>query len=655
LHPDISIIIVSYNVRYFLDQCLQSINKSLGNLSLEVIIVDNLSSDDSVSLMREKYPEIKLIVNEKNLGFSTANNIGIASATGSFILLLNPDTIVSQNTLSICHKYLISHPQVGAVCVRMIDGSGKYLPESKRGNPTFWASFTKMTGLYKLFPRSSSFNRYYMGHIGENEEAEIEVMTGAFMFMRSETVSKTGPLDEDFFMYGEDIDYSYRIRQQGYTIQYLPQTSIIHFKGESTRKASYNYIKTFYSAMNIFVNKHYKHKGFVYTLFLNFAVYFRTFIALFQNIFNYVVPILLDTILLSFFIAWLRTAWGNFYFHDPEYIAIGFLKFNLPIYVTVWVMSALLNGKYRTDKNLWTILRSVVLGTILILIIYALFNENFRNSRTIILAGTIGAFLIFTFTALLQNLAFRGIWSLDIKNRINYLIIGNEDSADKIRHLAEANGGNTNYLGRVDVSEKSENSIGTLKDLNSILSAYQANEVIFAQGDISTGQMIELMSSNPAGVHFRIAPDDNLAILSSNSKHKQGDLFTIDLNYNLNDPAFRREKRILDISLSIFLLIISPLLVWFQENKAQFYRNLSAIISGNKTFVTYLPQSAEHNLPVLNPGILYCAKNNLRDIKVSDFNLENMDYARHYTIWKDLQIIKNNLLHLDAYTRTEST
>ncbi|MEZ4985741.1 MAG: glycosyltransferase family 2 protein [Saprospiraceae bacterium] len=239
----LSIVIVNYNVRYFLEQALLSVRKAIRAIDAEVFVVDNNSVDDSVAVVREKFPEVKLIANADNPGFSIANNQAIRQSKGQYVLLLNPDTVVEEDTFEKCIAFMDAHPEAGAVGVRMIDGAGKFLPESKRGFPSPWVAFAKSFGLSALFPTSRLFNHYHLGYLNEMETHEIEVLAGAFMFMRRAALDKAGLLDEAFFMYGEDIDLSYRIVLAGYKNYYLPETSIIHYKGESTKKGSLNYGK----------------------------------------------------------------------------------------------------------------------------------------------------------------------------------------------------------------------------------------------------------------------------------------------------------------------------------------------------------------------------------------------------------------------------
>lgn len=240
---DLSIVIVSYNVRHFLEQTLHSLSKASQNKNVEIWVVDNHSKDDSVAMVREKFPHVRLIVNQDNPGFSKANNQAIAQAQGKYILILNPDTVLQEDTIDVCYEYMERNPETGALGVKMIDGQGKFLPESKRALPTPWVSFCKIFGLSWLFPRSRTFGQYHLGYLSDEEIHEIDILSGAFMWIRKDVLDKVGAFDERFFMYGEDVDLSYRIRLAGYKNIYLPTTSIIHYKGESTKRGSLNYVK----------------------------------------------------------------------------------------------------------------------------------------------------------------------------------------------------------------------------------------------------------------------------------------------------------------------------------------------------------------------------------------------------------------------------
>ena len=287
--PDISIIIINYNVKYFLEACLLSVKASIKNIDAEVIIVDNNSSDGSCDYLMKLFPEFKFIQNIENKGFAKANNQAISIATGKYILLLNPDTIIGENTIYDCINFMYQHNEAGALGVHMIDGNGTFLKESKRALPTPAVSFYKIFGLAALFPNSKRFNHYHLGHLSKEHTHEIEVLSGAFMLLRSETIKKCGVLDEDYFMYGEDIDLSYKIIKSGYKNYYFPKARIIHFKGESTKKGSLNYVVIFYRAMEIFARKHFsKGKAPVYSFFINLAIYLRATTAILKRLFDYI-------------------------------------------------------------------------------------------------------------------------------------------------------------------------------------------------------------------------------------------------------------------------------------------------------------------------------------------------------------------------------
>ena len=266
----LSIVIVSYNVRDYLENCLQSVSRALEGIEGEVFVVDNHSDDDSVEAVRSQYPWVRLIENQENMGFSRANNIAIREARGEDVLLLNPDTIVEEATRREVLRFMEEHPKAGGAGVMMHNADGSLAPESRRALPTPWVSCLKMLGFTK---------RYYMSHLPWDQPGRIEVISGAFCFLRKKALDEVGLLDEDFFMYGEDIDLSYRLMKGGWENWYLPYP-ITHFKGKSTQKSDYRYVHIFYKAMLIFFRKHYSHLSLFYALPVKMAIYFRAAIAL---------------------------------------------------------------------------------------------------------------------------------------------------------------------------------------------------------------------------------------------------------------------------------------------------------------------------------------------------------------------------------------
>ena len=279
---DLSVVIVNYNVKHYLEQCLHSVFATQGVKEMEVFVVDNCSTDGSIDYLHERYPQVRYIVNDENVGFARANNRAIREATGRYVLLLNPDTIVTSHTFADCLALLDARNEVGALGTCMLRTDGSFALESRRGLPTPFVAFCKMSGLTRLFPRSRVFGRYYMRYLDEREVNDIEVISGAFMMMRRDALDQAGLLDETFFMYGEDIDLSYRLLKAGYTNCYLP-TPILHYKGESTEKSSFRYVYTFYRAMQLFFNKHYRHYGLLISLPISAAIWVRSAFAFLGN------------------------------------------------------------------------------------------------------------------------------------------------------------------------------------------------------------------------------------------------------------------------------------------------------------------------------------------------------------------------------------
>ena len=268
----LSVVIVNYNVRLLLEECIKSVEKTLDGIEGDIFVIDNNSSDGSVEYIRERFPKVHIIANKENLGFARANNQAIRMTDAEYILLLNPDTVVYENTLRGCLDFMDANPEAGGVGVRMLTREGKVAPESRRAVPTPWVAFLKMLGLT---------SRYYMSHLPWDKPGRIEVVSGAFCMLRHKALDQIGLLDEDFFMYGEDIDLSYRLLKGGWQNWYLPY-DIIHYKGESTQKSSFRYVHVFYQAMLIFFRKHYSHLSFLISLPIQTAIYFRAFMALMQ-------------------------------------------------------------------------------------------------------------------------------------------------------------------------------------------------------------------------------------------------------------------------------------------------------------------------------------------------------------------------------------
>ena len=275
----LSVVILNYNVRYFLELCVLSVQKALENVDAEIIVVDNNSQDDSCEMIKRRFPNVKLIENKENSGFPKGNNIGVAAAKGEFICILNPDTVVAEDTFTKVLAFAKKQKELGIVGVKLIDGTGNFLPESKRGIPTPFVAFTKITGLYKFFPKI--FGEYYAQHLSENETGKVDILVGAFMLMKRDLYNEIGGFDENCFMYSDDIDLSYLALKKGKSNYYFHETSVVHYKGESTVKDE-TYMKRFQEAMNFFYKKHFR-VSILFSVFMKMGILLFSMVKKFQG------------------------------------------------------------------------------------------------------------------------------------------------------------------------------------------------------------------------------------------------------------------------------------------------------------------------------------------------------------------------------------
>ncbi|MCG6186447.1 glycosyltransferase [Maribellus maritimus] len=648
---ELSVIIVNYNVKHFLEQCLHSVLKASKNISTEIFVVDNNSVDGSVQLIPEKFPEVEFIVNKKNLGFSKANNQAIKKAKGKYILLLNPDTVVEEDTFEKVIEFMDFHADAGGLGVKMIDGKGNFLPESKRGLPTPWVAFYKMFGLSGLFPKSKKFGKYHLSFLDENKIHEVDVLAGAFMVLRKTVLDKIGLLDETFFMYGEDIDLSYRITKAGFKNYYFPKTTIIHYKGESTKKGSLNYVKVFYNAMNIFARKHFSGgKADIFSLFIHFAIYFRAFISITGRIFNKIYTPLFDVVFIYTGFLFLTPFWENFKF-EPGHYPPEFLRFVVPIYIIFWILGILFSGGYKKPINLLKITRGLIWGSVAILLVYSLVDIQFRFSRALILLGSLWAVTVLIFYRLVFHwLKFKG-FRLDIKKTKKIAIVGHSSEAARIQKLLEQTPIRSEIAGfvAIDKTDRGQNYIGQLSQLKEILSINRIDEVVFCAENISSAEIIKsMLDLTQLNVDYKIAPPESISIIGSNSIHTAGDLYVLNLN-TISKTSNKRKKRIFDIVFSLAIFVLSPVIIWFFKKKSSFVGNIFKTLGGKKTWVGYTSVSETNKmLPELKPGVLNPGDMFL-DLKL-DAEKEkqlNVLYAKDYSILTDAEIVLKGWKNLD--------
>ncbi|MCK3684398.1 glycosyltransferase [Maribellus sp. YY47] len=649
---DLSVVIVNYNVKHFLEQCLHAVFRAAKNVSTEVFVVDNNSVDGSMELVREKFPQVQLIENKNNQGFSKANNQAIRQAKGRYILLLNPDTVVEENTFEKTVAFMDQHSEAGALGVKMIDGKGNFLPESKRGLPTPWVAFYKMFGLAKIFPKSKKFGKYHLSYLSENEIHEVDVLAGAFMLMRKETLDKVGLLDETFFMYGEDIDLSYRIQQAGYKNYYFPETTIIHYKGESTKKGSLNYVKVFYKAMVIFVRKHFPgKKAGIFATLIHLAIYFRAFLSIGKRVFSRTFLPLLDALLifLGFFL--LTPVWEELQFHQADYYPPVFLEVVAPVYILFFLFGIGFSGAYKRPFSIYKLERGILWGLIAILLVYSLVDEEYRFSRALILLGAGWAGVSLPLLRLLFHGLIPGKFPLNIQRNKKMAIVGHPGEAERVQQILEETQFHTQLAGYIalDEKDKGEQYLGNINQIKEIIRINRIDELIFCAANISSADIIRAMLDlTELDVDYKIAPPESISIIGSNSIHTAGDLYVVNVNA-ISKPVNKKKKRLFDVEVALILLLASPLLVWFFENKSRFLSNIFSVLTAKKSWIGYLPEKGtfEH-LPalkggVLNPGDLFPE---LRP-DPEKFTRLNMLYAKDYRLVTDAEILYKSWKKLD--------
>lgn len=642
----LAVIIVNYNVKYFLEQCLKAVQKAMQGIDGEVWVVDNNSVDGSVEMVSQKFPDIHLIANSKNTGFSVANNQAIKAAKGEYVLLLNPDTVVEEDSFSKCIAFMDEHPEAGALGVRMVDGSGNFLPESKRGLPTPEVALYKMFGLNKLFPKSRKFGRYHLGFLPENEVNEVEVLAGAYMFMRRTALEKVGLLDEAFFMYGEDIDLSYRIIKGGYKNYYFPETSIIHYKGESTKKGSANYVRIFYQAMVIFARKHYSSSKSGLLIFLiNTFIYLRAFAALIYRFFSSWWLPMLDILLLFAGMYFLKSYWEEHIKYIKSYPR-ELMSIHVPYYIAFWVGFTYFGMGYERPYILRRIIKGIGIATIAILAVYGLFPENLRFSRGLIILGSLWAIIEMTLTRMFANYLWLG--KLNLSNSASYkqLIVGGYEEANRIKEMLGKSFGNDNFIGFVLTKRYGDESnvLGTIDKLEEIVRVFKAEEIVFCSKDVSAKEILEWMVKlGPKKVHYKIAPEASSFIIGSHSKNSTGEFFTEQITLRITDTAHRRKKRVFDIISSLFLLILSPIWLLFVKKRMQKWNSIFDVLSGKKSWVGYAATENDGLLPHIQKGVYNTTQFSKQKITDPEMvqNL-NYRYARYYSIEKDLEIIGRN-------------
>jgi O-antigen biosynthesis protein len=647
---ELSIIIVNYNVKEFLQNLLSSIQKSIKNIQTEIIVIDNASDDGSVESIREKFPLVNLIANKKNVGFGVANNQGLQIAKGKFLLLINPDTIVQEDTFDILIDFFNKTPDAGLAGCKIINSDGSLQLACRRSFPGPWTSFCKVIGLSKVFPKSKIFARYNLTYLDENKTYEVDAVSGAFIMLRREVYEKIGGFDPQFFMYGEDLDLCYRIQKAGFKVYYVHSTQIIHYKGESTKRSSLDETRIFYNAMHLFVSKHFS-SSFIVQFMLDIAIILRQIVA-FLNVYKLIiVAVILDFIFfdLAIFLAdkiYSSAHWRGF----PKQTLI--IVYTLPALIQILLSS--LTGSYRKDSfSVLRILYSVFLGFFILSATTFFFNQ-YAYSRAVIII----MYVILFFLLPLWRIVLKGVFKFGLKDehsKTRTLIVGiNRESINLASKLKSRVTTIHNIIGLIGTTrkylgEQFENFkvVGSLENIRKVIRENKVNEVIFTASEVTYSEMLSVVSEcQGENVEFKVAGNEMDFLVGKSSITMLDDIPLLNISYNISSLPNRFAKVIFDYLVCIPILIsVYPFIYFFKiitNKKSDLFKLISGIPSVIAGKASLVGPEVERNIN------LYLGKKGLTGLWYTEgFNPQDKDeaikldifYAKNQNIWLDLEIL----------------
>jgi GT2 family glycosyltransferase len=626
----ISVIIVSYNVRYFLAQCICSVQTALKDIMGEIIVIDNASTDGTAHQLPPLFPFIHWILNDENIGFAKANNQGMAIAKGKYVLCLNPDTLIPAHFFKELITFAEQQPQLGAVGVKMIDGAGYFLPESKRGFPTPAAALFKFCGLSSIFPKSPIFNQYALGHLSENEIQPIPILCGACMLLPKNVLRQTGPFDEAFFMYGEDIDLSYRIEQAGFTNYYYGALTIIHFKGESKPTYFWQHIQQFYGAMQVFVRKHYKgSRAFFMALILQFAILLSAVFALLTKPFrthsNGIIDmgILIASNLFAFFF-WKEVVHNGIPFNT------FFVPYALVLYAVILWIILWLGGAYDKPYKSRITISAGILGMLVLLAFYALLPEGMRFSRgVVLLSGSLGILGIMLIRKIAQHFRWASYSAVVYPTAI---AIGAHEEIVSLKTIWPQSVKPSQRFAILSPDDFIQTTLATWQQL-------PTQTLVLCWGkQLPLQPIIEKMQWVPGRFFYRFFHTALPAIIGSDTSAVKGAVFSEDKKYQLAYPAQKRMKRFVDICFSITFFCCIPVIIIAKGASAMALgKQAWQVLTGQKTWISYANNWP--HLPALSPGILNTlGRNSLQPLTLPPTLIQKADedYALQYEWQNDI-------------------
>jgi O-antigen biosynthesis protein len=664
-----SVIIVNFNVKDFLAQALRTIRKSIDyaaqnrpGFESEIFVVDNASDDGSVEMLRSQFPDVTTIVNEKNLGFASANNRALAQSRGEFILLINPDTVVQEDTVDVMISAFEEDPALGMAGCKILNPDGTLQLACRRGFPTPWVAFTKISGLSLLFPRTKLFGKYNVTYRDPGESYEVDAISGSFMMIRRTVYEEVGGLDETFFMYGEDLDWCYRIQKSGWKIFYIAGTQIIHYKGESTRRSDIDEIRTFYKAMSVFVEKNISRSPVIKGL-LNATIWMRALLAWGHRSLQGVVPAAVDFLFVNLALLFAEYLWLGDIFHFPGYA-----------YPTIFIVPPLIlisviafTGGYSHHRL--SVSRAFIAVAITIILISAItfFFKDYAFSRMVVLIS--GAILIVFIPGwrLFIRLFGRvpGVGGLFKMSPRRTLIVGiNPLTPEIIKKLRKRIQDSYRIIGIIDTTRQRVGEdvqgipvIGSITNIGKVVQEHRISDVIFSPETLTYGEILAVISkSNDRSVNYKLVPTDMEVVIGKGTIDQLDEVPLIEIEYNINRQFNRFTKRILDIGLGLLLLLsIYPFRTLLVSRKNRTRDNwvdrLPKVLSGAMSFVgppadTIGPNGTFLGKPGLT-GLVQLQRGN--ELDPGDIHNYNVYYAKNQSFFMDIEILlKNCIVHLTS-------
>lgn len=648
---EVSVIIVNYNVKELLAQCIESIFLASRNIKTEIIIVDNNSFDGSVEYIKKKYPnhpDIKIIASEINLGFAKANNLGAKSASGEYLLILNPDTILQEDTIEKTLNFYKQNKDAGAVTCKLILPSGKLDLACRRSFPTPSVALYRITGLSRLFPRSRTFGKYNLTYLDENSTYEVDAIVGAFMLVKKSIYDSINGFDEEYFMYGEDIDICYRIKKAGYKIYYYPETGIIHYKGESTKKSSLSYVNNFYGAMQIFVRKNLQTKFRLLDIIIKFSIFYRSFVSYTKRIFKVYYPVFIDLILIvAGMLLAIRQRFEFFPFEVYRPVII--------IYTLIWLVTLSVSGVYKTGDKFSIIkpLFGILIGFFVNSSVTYFFND-FAFSRVVVLRTTFNAFLFLAIWRVIANIYLYSRKKSFFKSDKTLIIGRNDDTEEFINKLRKRIDSGYDFVGYISVNSSAyDGFIGNMNNLMDIIKSFKIKKIIFAKNELTNQLMLDTMwRLKNFNLNYKILSADNELLLGKTALDKIDDIYLLQIEYNINRKINIFAKRLFDISIGLFALItVYPFVIiafkvfGIKEEKSKLLKKLlliPGVVSGKLSFV------GRPTWDISSTGQKFLGKNGLtglvqlnfyKNLTSEEIEYYNFYYAKNQSLSLDLEII----------------